>query len=168
MEVARPRRGLGAVGGEGKVSAPTTEPQVQEAAGRVYLAVGRLFRSLRRAGSPGMGHGMLSALATLVAFGPMRLGDLANKESVAPPTLSRIVAGLVDAGYARREPDPVDGRAWLASATPEGERIISGVRSSRIQELQRRMERLGDEDRVALIAALPALERLLGDETPSS
>jgi DNA-binding MarR family transcriptional regulator len=115
-----------------------------------------------------MGHGMLSALATLVAFGPMRLGDLANKESVAPPTLSRIVAGLVDAGYARREPDPVDGRAWLASATPEGERIISGVRSSRIQELQRRMERLGDEDRVALIAALPALERLLGDETPSS
>jgi DNA-binding MarR family transcriptional regulator len=146
------------------VSAPTTDVEVQEAAGRVYLAVGRLFRSLRRAGSPGMGHGMVSALATLVACGPMRLGDLAARESVAPPTLSRIVAALVDAGYATREPDPVDGRAWLASATPEGERVVSGVRSTRIQELQRRMARLTDEQRAALIAALPALEELLAAE----
>jgi len=82
---------------------------------RLYLAVGRLTRSLRRIGSGGseLGHGAVSALFTLVNQGSMRLGDLATKEGVAPPTLSRIVAALVEGGFVRREPDPNDGRASL-------------------------------------------------------
>jgi len=59
---------------------------------RLYLAIGRLSRSLRRSGSPGLGHGSISALSTLVGCGEMRLGDLANKEGVAAPTMSRIGA----------------------------------------------------------------------------
>ena len=138
----------------------------EDVAGRLFLTVGRLSRSLRQAGTPGPGHGSISALSTLVAKGPMRLGDLAAKEGVAAATMSRIVATLVDAGWASREPDPIDRRAWLATATPQGERMLLGLRSTRVHELQKRIDRLSPEYQVALGQALTALEALLaGDET---
>ncbi|MEV4144882.1 MarR family transcriptional regulator [Amycolatopsis sp. NPDC049691] len=141
-----------------------TSTSVQDVSGRLYLAVGRLSRSLRQAGVPGPGHGAISALATLVISGQLRLGDLAAKEGVAAATMSRIIASLVEAGYVSRESDPVDRRAWLAKATEEGERLVSGVRSTRVQELNRRLDRLTPEHREALTAALPALEALIADD----
>ncbi|QUF08028.1 MarR family transcriptional regulator [Actinosynnema pretiosum subsp. pretiosum] len=138
---------------------PVTD--LEDATARLYLTIGRLSRLLRRTGSPGLGPGAVSALATLARCGPMRLGDLANKEGVAPPTLSRIVATLVEAGYVRREPDPQDGRAWLASPTDEGVAMVSGVRSARVQELRARLESLSPEHRDALVGALGALEALV-------
>lgn len=146
------------------MTAPTTF-DVQDATARLYLVIGRLSRLLRRTGSPGLGPGAVSALATLAQSGPMRLGDLAAKEGVAPPTLSRIVAALVESGFVRREPDPLDGRAWLVSPTEEGERVVSGMRSTRVRELQARLERLPEEERLALIAALPALEVLVAEDS---
>jgi len=144
----------------------TTSPSddIADMPGRLFLAVGRLSRSLRKAGSPGPGHGAISALSTLVRHGQLRLGDLAAKEGVAAATMSRIVAALVESGYARRDPDPVDRRAWLAIATEQGERLVSGVRSTRVHELSRRIDRLPAEMQTALVAALPALEALLSDE----
>jgi len=141
-----------------------TSTSVQDVSGRLYLAVGRLSRSLRQAGVPGPGHGAISALATLVISGQLRLGALAAKEGVAAATMSRIIASLVEAGYVSRESDPVDRRAWLAKATEEGERLVSGVRSTRVQELNRRLDRLTPEHREALTAALPALEALIADD----
>jgi len=141
-----------------------TTSAVQDVSGRLFLAVGRLSRSLRQAGVPGPGHGAISALATLVHYGQLRLGDLAAKEGVAAATMSRIVASLVEAGYVSRESDPIDRRAWLAEATEEGERLVSGVRSTRVNELGKRLERLTPEHQAALAAALPALEALIADE----
>ncbi|AIG73369.1 MarR family transcriptional regulator [Amycolatopsis sp. MJM2582] len=141
-----------------------TTSTVQDVSGRLFLAVGRLSRSLRQAGVPGPGHGAISALATLVHHGQLRLGDLAAKEGVAAATMSRIVASLVEAGYVSRESDPIDRRAWLAEATEEGERLVSGVRSTRVNELGKRLERLTPEHQAALAAALPALEALIADE----
>jgi DNA-binding MarR family transcriptional regulator len=141
-----------------------TTSSAQDVSGRLFLAVGRLSRSLRQAGIPGPGHGAISALATLVNHGQLRLGDLAAKEGVAAATMSRIVASLVESGYVSRESDPIDRRAWLATATEEGERLVSGVRSTRVQELNKRLDRLSPEHQDALAHALPALEALLTDE----
>jgi DNA-binding MarR family transcriptional regulator len=131
---------------------------------RLYLAIGRLSRSLRRSGSPGLGHGSISALSTLIRCGEMRLGDLAAKEGVAAPTMSRIVAALVEAKYVQREPDPADRRAWLVKATPDGERMVLGLRSTRVQELRRRIDRLSDDNQEELIKAIPVLEALLAED----
>jgi DNA-binding MarR family transcriptional regulator len=145
-------------------------PVEYEDTARLYLAVGRLSRSLRRVdpGSSELGHGSVSALATLVNHGAMRLGDLAAKEAVAPPTLSRIVSTLVDNGYVRREPDPNDGRAFLVTPTEEGRRIMSGLYSNRLQELRRRIDRLSAEQRAILLDALPTLEALVAEDEPAS
>ncbi|EHR63372.1 MarR family winged helix-turn-helix transcriptional regulator [Saccharomonospora cyanea] len=143
---------------------PESSPDVP---GRLFLIIGRLSRSLRQASAPGPGHGAISAMSTLSRCGRMRLGDLASREGVAAATMSRIVSALVDSGYVHREPDPADRRAWLVALTTEGERLLSDVRSTRIHELSKRIDRLSPEHREALAACVPALEALLGDDERS-
>lgn len=146
----------------------TGGPIQREDATRLYLAIARLSRWLRRQGASqrgDLGHGGMSALATLTNAGPMRLGDLAVREQVAPPTLSRVVASLEQAGYAVRQADPQDRRASIVAATEEGRQVAQGLRSVRSQALQTRLERLTPEQYTALLAALPALEILVEDDT---
>jgi DNA-binding MarR family transcriptional regulator len=128
---------------------------------RLYLSLGRVTRALRRAagGSP-VGHGALSALATLVTDGPMRLGALAVIEGVSPPSMTRIVTTLESQGHLRRTPDPADGRASLVEATASGRRLVVTGRETRIRSLDQRLSALPDDERQRLLAALPALEAL--------
>lgn len=139
---------------------PATEP-VPATTARLFLAASRLLRSVRRPDPEGLGNGTLSALATLVTAGPMRLGDLASCEQVAAPTMTRIVAVLTDAGYVRADPDPSDRRARLVRATANGERVVTERHTASISELQVRFEQLPQEQRDRLRAALPALETLV-------
>lgn len=139
---------------------PVLERELTEGAARLYLAIGRLSRSLRRSSTMGLGHGSTSALATVVHGGPLRTGDLAAREGVSAPTMTRIVAVLVAEGYVVREPDPDDRRVWLVRATDQGARVINDVRSARSQALLDRLSRLPTAERDAVLAALPALEAI--------
>ncbi len=47
--------------------------------------------------------------------GPVRLGDLAAAERIAPSTLTRLVNVLEDRGYLLRQPAPGDARAFLVT-----------------------------------------------------
>jgi DNA-binding MarR family transcriptional regulator len=138
--------------------------ELDAAAARLYLAVGRLARALRRWGDDDLGPGTFSALATLARSGPMRLGDLAAREGVAPPTLTRIVAALEESGLVVRAPDPADRRAARVAATPRGADLAAGVRSTRSTALRDRLTALTPSDRQTLLAALPVLEALVGEE----
>src|SRR6185312_7887275 len=97
-----------------------------DAAARLYVAVGRLVRMLRRTGTADISPGALSALSTLTRSGPSRLGDLAAREAVAAPTMTRIVAALEDGGLVSRRPDPADGRAVVVETTPAGAALVQG------------------------------------------
>ena len=145
---------------------PAAEPAVEpaDAAARLSVAIGRLVRVLRRGAPDGIGPGSVSALATLVREGPMRLGDLAVRENVSPPTLTRIVAGLGAAGYVQRTPDPEDRRAVRVAATGLGEGLVQGIGSARLAVLAERISRLTDQDRRVLLDALPVLEALAGKD----
>ena len=139
----------------------TAAPQApDDDAARLYVAVGRLVRMLRRTGTADISPGAFSALAALSAAGPLRSGDLATREGVAAPTMTRIVASLEDAGYVQRTADPQDGRAVLVDLTDTGAALLVGERSTRARELRRRVAALPASDRAALVAALPALEQL--------
>jgi DNA-binding MarR family transcriptional regulator len=138
----------------------THAPATDEVAARLYVAVGRLVRVLRRTGTAEVSPGAFSALAALSTAGPLRPGDLAAREGVAAPTMTRIVAGLEEAGYVRRAPDPQDRRAVLVQLTEQGAALLLGERSTRSLELRRRVEALPAADRAALVSALDALEQL--------
>ena len=137
---------------------------VDDAAGRLSMALGRLIRVLRRGSPSGLGPGSLSALATVVRGGPMRLGDLAAREGVAPPTLTRIVVSLEEGGYVTRTPDPDDRRATRVEATQTAAELITGTGSIRAGVLRDRMAALSADDLAALLRAVPVIEALAADE----
>jgi DNA-binding MarR family transcriptional regulator len=141
----------------------TTTPDA-EVAGRLRLAVGRLARRLRLEGDGGLPPLQLSTLVTIELHGPLRLGELAQREAVTAPTMSRVLAALDERGSIERRPDPADARSTLVSVSPIGREMIGTVRSERTASLARRLDRLDDEQRAALLAALPALEALVADD----
>ncbi|MGH3125602.1 MAG: MarR family winged helix-turn-helix transcriptional regulator, partial [Streptosporangiaceae bacterium] len=78
---------------------------------RLRVAIARVSRSLRRHELAGLTPTQLSALSTVDKAGPLRLGDLAAAEKIAPSTLTRLVTVLEDRGYVRRGAVPGDARA---------------------------------------------------------
>jgi DNA-binding MarR family transcriptional regulator len=142
----------------------TSTAQDAEVAGRLRLAVGRLARRLRLDGDGGLPPLQLSSLVTIELHGPLRLGELAQREAVTAPTMSRVLAALDERGAIERRPDPADARSTLVTVSPAGQEIIRTIRSERTASLARRLDRLDDEQRAALLASLPALEALVADD----
>src|SRR3984893_2883080 len=106
-----------------------------ETADRLHSAAIHLLRRLRvRDRESGVGPAQLSALSVLVFGGPRSLGELADTEQVRPPTMSRIVAGLVPAGLVRRK-ETDDKRRMRLEATGKGAKILQEGRRRRVELL---------------------------------
>jgi DNA-binding MarR family transcriptional regulator len=143
-------------------TAPAATPDVVELAARLRLGVTRLARRLRQETEPGITPSLLSALSSIDREGRLTVGELCALEQVQPPTMTRLVASLVDAGLVRREPEPSDRRiAWL-SCTSEGARVLSRSRRRKEAFLVRRLRNLESDERELLERAVPILERLVG------
>jgi len=143
-----------------------TEPggeDLEHVGARLAVTLGQLIRVLRRHAPTEIGPGSLAALATLTRGGPVRLGELALREGVSPPTLTRIVAALEAGGYVVREPDPSDRRAARVAATDAGARLVRQAMAERAAALAGRLAGLPGDQLAALAAALPALEALTAD-----
>jgi len=133
---------------------------------RLRVALARLSRRMRRHELAGLTPTQLAALSTVERAGPLRLGDLAAAEGIAPSTLTRIVAVLEELGYVRRDADPRDARASTLAITPRGHETLERLREEGTVMLTESLKLLTAEQRAALAAALPALESLAEPETP--
>ena len=133
---------------------------------RLRVALARLSRRLRRHELAGLTPTQLAALATVGTSGPMRLGDLAAAEGIAPSTLTRLVTALEDSGYVRRFPDPSDARASTLAITPHGQEALERIRTESTLMLTASLELLTPAQRSTLAEALPVLEQLA--EVPGS
>jgi DNA-binding MarR family transcriptional regulator len=127
---------------------------------RLRVALARLSRRLRKHELAGLTPTQLAALATVERAGPMRLGDLAAAEGIAPSTLTRLVTALEDSGYVRRLADPSDARASTLAITPRGHDLLERLRSETTMELTESLTMLTPAQRSALAEALPVLEQL--------
>jgi DNA-binding MarR family transcriptional regulator len=127
---------------------------------RLRVALARLSRRLRRHELAGLTPTQLAALSTVEQVGPLRLGDLAAAEGIAPSTLTRLVAVLEELGYVRRDADPKDARASTLAITVLGHETLERLRAENSALLAQRVGLLTPEQRTALAAALPALEAL--------
>jgi DNA-binding MarR family transcriptional regulator len=132
---------------------------------RLRVAIARLSRRLRRHELAGLTPTQLAALSTVERSGPLRLGDLAAAEGIAPSTLTRLVAVLEDLGYVQRYADPKDARASTLAITPKGHQTLERLREEGTALLTQSLMLLTAEQRAALATALPALEQLGEDPT---
>src|SRR5689334_17469254 len=134
---------------------------------RLRAALARLSRRLRRHELAGLTPTQLAALATVERAGPLRLGDLAAAEGIAPSTLTRIVAVVEDLGYVRRDADPKDARASTLAITRKGTETLDQLREEGNHLLTEWLMLLTPEQRTALADALPALEALSEPDAPA-
>lgn len=130
---------------------------------RLRVAIARLSRRLRRHELAGLTPTQLAALSTVERSGPLRLGDLAAAEGIAPSTLTRLVAVLEELGYVQRYADPKDARASTLTITPKGHETLERLREEGTALLTQSLMLLTPEQRAALATALPALEQLADD-----
>ena len=136
--------------------------QTRDVAARLHSASIRLLRTLRREDDgSGLSAPRLSALSHIVVEGPVSLNDLAEAEQVRPPTMSRIVDALVEAGLVTREAAPGDRRSIRIAATRKGVRLMEKGRERRVKALVARLGGLDAGDRRCLARAVGALEDAL-------
>ena len=138
-------------------SVPTSDP----GAVTLHVAVMRLARRLRaERADHGLTLTQLSALATLQRHGPLTPRALADHERVTPPSMTRTLAALADAGLVTRSADPLDGRSQVIALTPAAEELLARDRQRRADWLASRTATLSDTDRVTLERAAVILEGL--------
>jgi DNA-binding MarR family transcriptional regulator len=132
---------------------------------QIATAFERLFELLRRVSPPGdMSLTTASTLRRLERHGPHRLSDLALAEGVTQPAMTQLVSRLERDGLAERRGDPADGRVVVVRITRAGREIVRRRRARRAESLAGLLAELSPADRSAIVAALPALERLSGLE----
>ncbi len=141
-------------------------PDPADLTARLQRVLGRLARVLRREAPSALGPGSLSALSTLAAEGPLRPSDLAAREGVRPPTMTRMLTVLEEGGYVIRTVDPADRRASLLAITELGEQTVLGIRNARAGQLARHLAELSGDQLRLLAKALPVLEALAGTQAP--
>jgi DNA-binding MarR family transcriptional regulator len=145
------------------MSRPTGQPALtqEELAGRLRSAVNRLQRRLRRESLGGLSPAQASALGSVHRHGEPTLGELAAIEQVQPPTITRIVAGLTEAGMVTRVADANDRRSARVRTTPAGERALERIRTRKNAFLRRRLDELGADEQQRAAELVVLLEHIL-------
>src|SRR5438552_290373 len=118
---------------------PRRESDLVALADHLHSTAIHLLRRLRRVdAAAGLPAPQLSAMSVIVfGGGPVTLGDLARAEGVRPPTMTRIVGALLDAGLVAREVDATDRRVVRVRATAKGQRLLEQGRGLRVAALVR-------------------------------
>ena len=138
----------------------TTSPDL---ASRLRLDISRLARRLRQEAGAELSPSQTAALATIERHGPLTPSELAERERVQRPTVTRVLARLEVAGLVERAADPQDRRCSLVSISPAGSALMDAVRDRKNAYLGRRIAALDAADREALERAAAILERMLED-----
>ena len=98
----------------------------------------------------------------------MTPSEVAQRERIQRPTVTRLLARLEQAGLVQRTPDPADRRSSLLSSTPAGHELMEELRTRKTAYLARRLERLDPEERATLERAAAILEKVLQEGGPDA
>jgi DNA-binding MarR family transcriptional regulator len=122
----------------------------------------QVTRELRReARSLGLSPEQSALLATIKYAPGIGIRDLAARERISPPAMTKHVDRLERDGLVERVQSADDRRRVGVSLTAAGDRLLRRVRSRRTAWLARRLEGLGENERAALAAAVEPLRKLV-------
>ncbi|MGK2948232.1 MAG: MarR family winged helix-turn-helix transcriptional regulator [Acidimicrobiales bacterium] len=131
-----------------------------ELAGQLRLSVTRLARVLRQTADTDLSPTQGSVLATVSSHGPLTLGELAERERVASPTITKVIGLLHEKGLVDKATDPDDRRFVRVALTPAGEDLLERTRARKNAWLARQLAQLTDDEQARLAAATEVLDRL--------
>lgn len=141
--------------------AKTIPQDLLELADGLHSTAIHLLRQLRvEDRTSGIGPAQLSALSVLVFGGSMSLKRLAEIEQVKPPTMVRIVQGLVEQRLATSRADREDARKVRISATARGRMLMQRARLRRVKALARMLGEKSNAERAGIAEAVSILRNL--------
>ncbi|MFI9272339.1 MarR family winged helix-turn-helix transcriptional regulator [Kitasatospora sp. NPDC052896] len=148
----------------GPDAAPADDALAIERAQRLTDVVTRLRRALRssiRTEYPweSLPMAQVELLQTLAAA-PLRVGELAARQRLAPNTVSGLVGKLLEAGFVDRQADPGDRRTARIALTEAGQRQLDDWRRAHERRIANALATLSSADHAAVMAALPGLDHL--------
>jgi len=125
----------------------------------VLLQVNRHLR--REAHAEGITGGQAALLAQIRAYPELGVRELASREGVSAPAMTRYLDRMEKAGLVLRTRAAEDARRIRLALTPKGVRALRSVRRRRTAWLASRLERLSPEELAAVDRALEPLARLV-------
>jgi DNA-binding MarR family transcriptional regulator len=130
-------------------------------ASELRTTVMRLARRLRaQRTDDSLTLSQLAALGTLARHGALTPGELAARERVQPPSMTRLLTSLEQAGLVTKADHPDDRRQVLVQISPTGLGMIKADRQRRDAWLAQRMRDLPAADLEVLHRAAAVLLRL--------
>ncbi len=102
----------------------------------------------------------LGVLFALLLEGPRTPGELAAREHVSPPSMTRTINELEKRGLVARVPHADDARKIEVLPTPKGEALAAETRRQRFEWFSQRLAELSPDERAALAHSMPVLRRL--------
>lgn len=136
-------------------------PSTSALAGDLRIAVGRVSRRIRaERGAAGLTDPQFTVLAWLNKEGPLTPGQLAERERIQPPSMTRTVNGLVELGLVAKAEHPTDGRQVVVSLTEAGVAEVRETRRRRDAWLAGRLATLAPDERALLVDAAELLRRI--------
>ncbi len=136
-----------------------------DVANRLRPVLLRLGRALRKeAHELGITGGQAALLGAIKAYPELGIRELAAREGISAPAMSRYIDRLEAAGYLNRRRDAVDGRRVRLALTPKGVTITRSLRLRRTAWLAARVNSLSPEELAAIDAAIEPLLRLVGED----
>jgi len=127
----------------------------------VLLQVNRYLR--REAHAEGITGGQAALLAQIRSYPELGVRELAAREGVSAPAMTRYLDRMEKAGLVVRTRSAADARRIRLALTPKGVRALRSVRRRRTAWLASRLERLSSEELAAVDRALEPLARLVED-----
>jgi DNA-binding MarR family transcriptional regulator len=133
-------------------------------ANRLRPVLLKLNRHLRREiHSLGVTGGQASLLFAIQRNPGIGVRELAARERMSAPGMSKYVGRLETAGLVAREPSGVDRRRVGLRVTAEAERVLRSVKSRRTAWLAARLRNLSPAQLEAVDAAIEPLQELIDE-----
>src|SRR6476660_8205052 len=134
---------------------PTVEKVARtdaELASELRLSVMRLRRRLANERHPDneLSLNQMAVLGALSRAGELTVGELAARERVQPPSMTRTVGCLADGGYVERRASESDRRQVIVAITDKGRRTVKADRARRDEWRALRLAALTPDERAAL------------------
>jgi DNA-binding MarR family transcriptional regulator len=134
-------------------------------ANRLRPVLLKLNRELRREIHSLGVTGVQVSLLVQIKYAPgIGVRELASRERMSVPGMSKFVTRLEEAGLIERAPVAGDRRRVGLIVTPAGHRVLRSVKSKRTAWLADRLRHLDPEDVEAIDAAIEPLSHLLDGE----
>jgi DNA-binding MarR family transcriptional regulator len=135
-----------------------------DVANRLRPVILQITRHLRReAHAEGITGGQASLLAQIRTNPELGVRDLAGREGVSAPAMTRYLDRMEKAGLVVRTRSVEDARRIRLALTPKGVRALRSVRQRRTAWLAKRLDGLSPQELATVDRAIEPLLRLVED-----